>query len=107
MKQVISTLLLCSILVNNVNVIDLILHFTDRKDKSELAFDILLCEESEKSKEENKSKEKAEDEQKYLQRHLLNIPGSGSINLNDFNQQTAHLESLSYKEALIQPPDFI
>ncbi|MEP7322180.1 MAG: hypothetical protein ABI761_09680 [Saprospiraceae bacterium] len=107
MKQLIAIFLFFTISLNYLNVIDLVKLLAQKTDQTELASKFLLEEESEKSKEENKEKQNGEDHEKYLQKHFLKTFHSSAIDQNDFLQQASRIQSLSYKEALIQPPDFI
>jgi hypothetical protein len=66
-----------------------------------------LVEEESEKKEENKEKQKSEDQEKYLQKYFLSLLNSSAFDRDDFMRQAARIQSLSYKEALIQPPDFI
>ena len=105
MKQKISIILLFLISLNYLNVVEIVLCLT-HTDQKEFALNDLLEEGSEKSKDDNKGKEKGEDLEKFLH-NGLKFNFSGSIDLNDYICQATTLESLSYKEALIQPPDLI
>lgn len=107
MKRLIAIFLFFTISLNYLNVIDLVKLCTQKGGQIELASKFLLEEESEKSKEENKEKQKGEDQEKYLQKYFLKTFHSSAINANDFMRQSSRIQSLSYKDALIQPPDFI
>ena len=107
MKQLIAIFLFFTISLNYLNVIGLVKLLAHKTDQTELASKFLLEEESGKSKEENKEKQKGEDHEKYLQKYFLKTFHGSSINQNDFMRQADRIQSLSYKEALIKPPDFI
>jgi hypothetical protein len=106
-KQVISIFLFFTISLNYINVIDLVKLLANKTDQTELVSKFLLEEGSEKSKEENKEKQKGEDQEKYLQKYFLKTFHPSAIDHNDFVRQASRIQSLSFKEALIQPPDFI
>lgn len=91
--------------ITNPKIIDLIIQFSDQSGQTEMLFSFLIDEGAENSNEVKK--EKSEDEHKYLQKHKLKIRNSSTLGHYDYNTQTSRLVSLSYKEALIQPPDFI
>lgn len=107
MNRLAAIFLFILINLNHLNLIDRIISYLGNDKKTELTSKYVLEEESETSKETKKEKKNNVEEEKYLQQQFFvchTIYTSGHI---EYDSRPFEFESISYKEALIQPPDFL
>lgn len=107
MKRLTAIFLFILINLNHLNLIDRIISYLGHDQKTELSSKYVLEEESESSKESKKEKKNNLEEEKYLQQQFFVCNSICTFGRIEYDSRPFEFESISYKEALIQPPDFL